>query len=140
MTRVRPRDISGPPKTAKLTPAQKREVAEMRRELVATVERCEWCGRRFSLACHEIARGCDRHKSVTQRSCILVLCNAPHQNHRQSCHSEVGVWDRAKQLALLLIRRGGDYDLEAYWRIIGRRKPEQADVDGWVEYLMRHGR
>lgn len=116
-----------------------RAAAKVREQIVDEVGQCEWCGTFYSLAVHEIARGCDRWKAQDMRSCVLVLCNAPH-GIRQSCHGEVGAWDRAKQLALLLLRRGGDYDLAAYHRVIDRNKPDQADVDGWVEVLLKHGK
>lgn len=113
-----------------------RAAAKLREQLIAEVGQCELCNRNFSLACHEISRGSSRAKSLDQRSCILVLCNAPH-GIKPSCHSVVGAWPREKQLALLYIRRGMDYDLARYWEIIGRKTPDQADVDGWIDRLTR---
>lgn len=107
--------------------ATDRAAAKFREQIIAEVGRCEWCGRYFSLCCHEISRGSSRLKSLEMRSCILVLCNAPH-GMRPSCHGQIQAWDRAKQLALLYLRRPGDYNLQAYWEVIGRRKPEQCDV------------
>lgn len=116
--------------------AQNRLAAKIRKQIVAEVERCEWCGRYFSLACHEIGRGSSRLQAQDQRSAILVLCNAPHGT-KPCCHEVVGNWPREKQLALLLLRRGGDYSLEKFWEVTGRRFPEQEDVDGWVDWFLR---
>ena len=110
------------------------QIDKWRESFVRTVGQCEWCNRNYSLHCHEISRGVNRQASLTEPGCILVLCNAPH-GIRQSCHGEVGAWAPAKQLALLYLRRPGDFDLARYWEVTKRRWPDQVDVDGWIVVL-----
>lgn len=117
-----------------------RKADKWRQAFVRTIGFCELCNRNYSLACHEISSGtASRRKSLMEPACILVLCNAMHRHNRPSCHSVVGLWPRAKQLALLLIRRGGDYDLNRYHEIVAMNKPDQSEVDGWVEVLLKTG-
>src|SRR5574339_82749 len=124
-------------KTGKLTASQRRQIAQERAMFVAEVDRCELCEQRLSLAVHEVARGCDRRKALTTRCANLILCNAK-QGIKPSCHKIVETWPREKQLALLLLRRPHDFDLEAYYQIIGgRRKPERSEIDGWAVQLAK---
>lgn len=91
--------------------------------------RCEYCGSR-RLVLHEIARGCDRARALDKRYAILGLCDP-------GCHQLVGGWPRAKQLALLYIRRPYDWDLPAYHALIARKSPDLSEVLDWVEILMK---
>lgn len=93
---------------------------------VRIVGACERCGSCVGLCVHEIARGiADRKKAQDKGYATLVLCDP-------GCHQIVGEWTRAAQLALLYLRRPGEYDLEAYYRIVARRWPSQEDVDACV--------
>lgn len=134
MSRLRPTPHHGTPRTSKKSRAQKQAIQDWRDEFVRVVGMCELCNRNYSLFCHEISRGVNRQASLTVPACILVLCNAPH-GIRESCHGEVGRWSPAKQLALLYLRRPGDYDLARYHEITKRNWPDQADVDGWIVVL-----
>lgn len=109
-----------------------------RDNLVAEVGFCELCNRNYELRCHEIASGtASRRKALMEPCAILVLCNALHRHNRPSCHSVAGLWPREKQLALLYLRRAGDYDLARFHEIVAMRKPDQADVDGWIQQLTK---
>jgi hypothetical protein len=106
-----------------------------REEMVREVGRCEWCGRYFSLAPHEISRGNARAASLTCRSVILILCNAPHGT-KPSCHDVVGLWPRARQLALLYHVRTSDYNLDVYHQKVGHKSPSQEEVDVHIEEII----
>jgi hypothetical protein len=120
-----------------------RKANPWREAFVRTVGLCELCNRDLSyeLHCHEIASGtASKRKALMAPCAILVLCNQMHMHNRPSCHSIVQVWPRAKQLALLYLRRGGDYDLAKFHEIVAMHDPCQADVDGWVDVLTRIGK
>lgn len=134
MSRLRPTSHHGTPKTSKKTRAQKKAIQDWRDEFVRIVGQCELCNRNYSLFCHEISRGVNRSASLNEPACILVLCNAPH-GIKQSCHGEVGLWAPAKQMALLYLRRPGDYNLERFCEVVKQRPFEQSDVDGWIVVL-----
>lgn len=70
---------------------------------------CERCGKR-KFALHEIPRAGVRSYVAGNPACVLGLCDP-------GCHQEVGDgWPKAKQLALLLLRRPDDFDLSEYNR------------------------
>lgn len=103
------------------------EVEGFRAALRMEIGRCERCGKR-QVILHEIARGCDRQRSLDKRYAILGLCDP-------GCHQVVGDWPRAKQLALLLIRRPYDFDLPSYQALISRKHPDIDEVLLWVDIL-----
>lgn len=103
------------------------EVRGPRLEFARSVGWCEGCckPRKSWRVCavHEIARGPDRHKAQDKAYATLLLCDP-------GCHQTVGEWPRAKQLALLKLRRPRDYDLSAYNSLVGRQICED-EVDFW---------
>ena len=104
-----------------------RKVGPIRDAFRVELAICERCLRRSPIL-HEIARGCTRSQSLTARFAILGLCDP-------GCHQIVGEWPRARQLALVRLRRPNDFDLEAYWELIRRRSPDLDEVMFWVEKL-----
>lgn len=107
-----------------------RQVKPFRDNLIANVGCCERCLRRLdpydwkaALCCHEIAGGPLRQVMLDKAFGILVLC--------QRCHPIVQAWPRARQLALLSIRRPDDYDLPAFNAIVyhGAVGITQTEVD-----------
>lgn len=104
------------------------EVKVFRENLRFEIKWCERCGR-LGVVLHEISRGPDRARSLDQRCAILGVCDP-------GCHQVVERWPRAKQLALLYMRRPYDFDLPRYHAIIGRITPDQEEVLEWVEPLM----
>lgn len=105
------------------------EAREWRERQIYLVGACEWCGSRCGLCVHEIARGCDRARAQDKGYATLVLCHP-------KCHDLVGGWPRGKQLALLYLRRTGEYDLAAYHALIARRYPDQEEIDGYIQELL----
>ena len=96
-----------------------------REELRGRIKACEFCGkRRFVL--HEIPRAGVRSHVIGLPSCILGLCDP-------GCHERIGNgWPKAKQLALLRLRRPADFDLETYnhWAVA---RVTEDDVAEWTE-------
>lgn len=132
MSRVRPREVILPPKTAKLTPAQEREADEVRSDFRKEIDYCECCGHSPTnpwpdrplqcsvLTVHEIARGNgQRRKAWTERWGTLVLC--------WFCNSvefvKASVWPVAKQQALLKASRPLDYAIRTFALRIRPRAP-----------------
>jgi hypothetical protein len=91
-----------------------------------TVGLCEWCDKPGN-AVHEIPRANLRKYVYTNPACILLLCDP-------GCHQIVGNWPKAKQAALLYLRRPGDYDLAVLNRWLVARV-SQEDVDGFIAQL-----
>ena len=111
-------------KRAKLNKVAK----EWREEFAMELKVCEWCRKRKPII-HEIARGSGhRLKAMVTRYATLALCDP-------GCHQEVGLWPRSKQLALLMLRRPSDFDLEAYYRLVARRWPYEEDILACYEEL-----
>lgn len=104
------------------------EVKVFREQLRLEIGRCELC-RRSRVVLHEISRGPDRSRSLDKRCCILGLCDP-------GCHQVVERWPRAKQLALLYLRRPYDFNLPLYHATIARVAPDMSEVLDWVEILM----
>lgn len=103
---------------------------EVRGPRLAFAKRVGWCEgccrprRRWDrCAVHEVARGPDRSKAQDKAYATLLLCDP-------GCHQTVGEWPRAKQIALLKLRRPKDYDLDAYNALVGRQIGED-EVDYW---------
>jgi hypothetical protein len=105
---------------------------EARRELRARIHGCERCGA-TGFALHEICRAGLRRYVAGLPSCVIAVCDP-------GCHQEVSGWPRAKQLALLLINRPQDYNLQTYNRwAVARVTPEDVDaeIDGLLSDLAR---
>jgi hypothetical protein len=105
---------------------------EARRGLKARIPGCERCGKR-AFVLHEIPRAGLRKYVAGLPSCVLGLCDP-------GCHQEVSGWPRAKQLALLLIARPQDYDLQTYnrWAVARvTREDVDAEIDGLLSDLAR---
>lgn len=110
------------------------EARPFRDELIERVGRCELCGRECGkLDCHEVARGQNRERALTERYACLVLGRA--------CHDELHRWpgDSAAAIGLLLIERRGDGDIEAFYKLIGRRWPAAATIEAWRQRLNQPG-
>lgn len=110
------------------SPKRIERLDEARGFRAAFAKRVRWCEgccrpRKHWARCavHEIARGPDRHKAQDKTYAILLLCDP-------GCHQSVGEWPRAKQLALLKLRRPREYDLAAYNALVGRQIAD-SDVD-----------
>lgn len=88
--------------------------------------KCEWCGKPTRCV-HEIPRAGVRSHVCDNPACVLLLCDP-------GCHQTVGNWPKAKQLALLYLRRPGDYSLQQYnrWAVARLTQP---DVDARIEEL-----
>jgi hypothetical protein len=96
----------------------------VRDQIRASIRGCEFCGKR-QFALHEIPRAGVRSYVIGLPSCILGLCDP-------GCHQSVGNWPKAKQLALLKIKRPGDFDLDVYNRWAVSRVIDE-DVAAWLE-------
>lgn len=86
---------------------------------------CQICGKIRRLACHEIARGCDRAQALGARCAILAVCSECNTGPLD----DAALWPRERQLALLQARCPHDYDLAAFCRITAPRIYHQSDVD-----------
>lgn len=93
--------------------------------------RCEWCQRP---GCHEhhIANGQNRGLSLGKLFSVVWLC--------ESCHRDLHELPKrhAVCIALALLRnsRPCDYNLEAFYKLIARRFPSEADVERWWERML----
>lgn len=96
-----------------------------RDELLASVSRCEWCGRHSNGLCvHEILRGNGlRQKAMDQLYAVLVLCD--------ECHNLMGGRPWSEQLAILRRSRLYDYDLRRFHELAKRNYPDHDDVILW---------
>ena len=119
----------------RVSPKRRQRQAETdpwRDELIAEVNRCEYCGiHRASLIVHEIARGPDREAALNQRYAVLVLCQWCHD----SLHRMAGDDQRALGLALIRRNRPWDFSLGSYWSLTGRQFPYSSDVTLWIKRL-----
>lgn len=107
-----------------------RAADKWRKDQIAKVARCEWCGRKRKpkdLTVHEICGGCDRWRSQDKPYATLVLCS-------RDCHRAVQPMSKARQLGILHIRRIEDFDLVAYNEIPNRKVGWQ-DVMEEIEKL-----
>jgi hypothetical protein len=92
-------------------------------------EVCRWKPRTLHrlgpayLCVHEIASGADRQKALDKAYAVLVVCNY--------CNTTIHGWPKERQLAVLLLRRPADFDLDAFNELRGRRY----DKDRVAEWL-----
>lgn len=103
---------------------------EFRKELIASAGKCEACGTRRNLCCHEIAGGPDRQKALDQAYALLVLCYPCNQLMENR-----SIWPQARQLALLKVSRPEQYDLVAFNFLVNPRAPNRITADEVVAYL-----
>lgn len=144
MSRVRPRENYGPPKTSKRTRAEADAIRKWREDFRREIGECELCGHHprnrwpdkpiqcSVLTVHEIARGNgQRRKSETYRGGVLCAC--------WFCNSvtfdDAEEWPIARQLALLKTRRPEDYDLKAFVALIRPDAPQWIVEDQVTECL-----
>jgi hypothetical protein len=98
---------------------------EDRDDLRAKIKGCEFCEKR-AFALHEIPRAGVRSYVIGLPSCVLGLCDP-------GCHQRIGDgWPKAKQLALLKIKRPESFDLDVYNRWAVARVTDE-DVAAWLE-------
>lgn len=114
--------------------ARNAEAQDFRAELVERVTLCEFCGEPARpdnpLVVHEVAMGNGhRHKAMDKPYAVLVL-------HWWRCHPAIHRMSRAQQLAILKHRRPDSYDIEAYYALIGRRFPDELDIEAAVNELI----
>ena len=104
-------------------------ISEAKR-LRAEIDRCEVCQQRPANALHEIPRAGVRSYIVGNPACILGLCDP-------GCHQlmDSQEWPKAKQVALLRLRRPHHFDLAAVNRwLIGRVTVEE--VREWERVIV----
>lgn len=105
-----------------------------RKNFATEVGMCERCGHRVlsHLQVHEITNAHARKNSVTDRSCILVVCAYCHAwFHRK------GQKGKLIALAYLYHRRPGDYDLAKIHALRHDFWPEQREVDLEIKRLVQ---
>ena len=93
-----------------------KESKPIRDELIRETGKCQLCGSRRELSCHEILRGGLRQKVLNEPSCLIVACwgcNSGPLNRQ-------GEWPLARQLALILETAPERYDLA---RVMFLRNP-----------------
>lgn len=88
---------------------EKRETDPLRRGLAELTERCEACGKRAELDCHEIPAGSHRHRAIRLPRTWLFLC--------RSCHDEWQGKPIAEQFALAVEAMRGQIN-EAFGRTV----------------------
>lgn len=101
-----------------------------RERLRAEIDRCEVCQERPANALHEIPRAGVRSYIVGNPACILGVCDP-------GCHQlmDSKEWPKAKQVALLRLRRPHHFDLPAVNRwLIGRVTIEE--VREWERVIV----
>jgi hypothetical protein len=119
---------------SKKTTARERDCAQIRRDLIEKVGRCELPGHvdkwfHGQLLVHEIARGPARLKALDKRYATLVVCYACHQR----IHDGQETWGRARELAALKASRPKDVDLDAFNELqgTGARRITPEDMEEW---------
>lgn len=116
--------------------AKRNRVAKkVRAEFCRQIGACELCEQvTIDLAGHEIPRG-NRVAAFTESCAMLALCNECHR----TIHDFPALWPKVKQAALLMLRRPGDWDLEALNRLLIARL-EQWAVDAAADEIRRQWR
>ena len=106
------------------------QVAKWRQDFRLRVGRCEKCLRPAPpdrLDVHELTPGCDRVRALNKSYAVLAL-------HR-FCHTEIEALTIPPQMAYLIRARPTDFNLEAYWQLIGRRWPDLEHILYFLEKL-----
>jgi superfamily II helicase len=111
-----------------------REAAPVRQSFVQEVGKCEVCdSQRIDLVAHEIARA-DRANQYTERCCMLCVCGDCHRE----LHESPAQWSKVRQLALIWLKRGRDFDLARYNKLAIARV-ELVAVETAVKFLESKG-
>lgn len=131
MSRVRPREFAGEPKTAKLNAAQKRDAKSEFDALVAMTDCCEWCFRHRPLSPHHAAQGF-RPQTEFMVRLLCLLCLECHRDVHREC-AENG---RALSLAIIYHAARGN-NIELFWEITKRNWPDKALVELWIKRICR---
>lgn len=104
------------------------EVEQWREDFKRDHPRCEFCLKPLGYGdLHELTPGSSRQKALDKPYAILHV-------HRQ-CHDVLEMITIPNQLAYLLRADEERFDLEAYWRLIGRRWPSLEQVLFFYERL-----
>lgn len=90
------------------TRQRQRAASAFRQALLEEFPLCMVCGRP-SQCVHELTNGSARIRTLDNRACLLVTCNACNQF---ALTDKGGAWKIEKQLALKAIRDGDWYDRE----------------------------
>ena len=111
-------------RVSKIARKRQSSAAGFRKELIASVGKCESCGTRRQLCCHEIAGGPDRQKALDKAYALLVLCWPCNQSMEIR-----SVWPQARQLALMKASRPEQFDLVAFNYLVNPRAPNRITAD-----------
>lgn len=98
--------------------------------LKATVSLCEFCFRRSELQPHHVCQGF-RFKAYADASLVLMLCNECHDG----IHELPGNHGRA--LGLALLHHAGRGGVEHFYKVTGRRWPDEKLIEAWIRRLTR---
>jgi hypothetical protein len=113
------------------------EVRESRQAFIKSAGgKCMWCGSRFGVAVHEILRGANRNKALSEPCTWLVLCSPCNTGQ---FHSR-GTWPDAKQLALQYLCCPTVYDLKRFNLLYCERAPNrvtQDEVDAYISEITK---
>lgn len=112
--------------------ALNRAADKWRKAQCQRLSRCEFCGKRrpFNLLLvHELLKGALRALAFDKPFATLVVCAL-------YCHEKVDREPVERQLARLYLSRQSEYDLAAFWKLRGRRLPEQEAVDEHIDDLL----
>jgi hypothetical protein len=112
--------------------AANRAADKWRKAFLATISRCEYCGKHGDLCLHEIARGIHRRKAITAPYAILAV-------HPLVCHEAVSLETIERQLARMYLVDASRFDLVAFNRLRGRADNAItfADLARDIEALLR---
>jgi hypothetical protein len=106
------------------------QVVHWREQFRESVGRCEKCLTPCSpenLDVHELVPGYVRAKSLDKRYAVMAV-------HRH-CHTELEAMTIPHQMAYMIRARSKDFDLGAYWKLIGRRWPDMEHILYFLEKL-----
>jgi hypothetical protein len=102
-----------------------------REALKTRVQRCEFCLKPAApewLDCHELVPGNHRTKALDQDYALLCVTRL--------CHGKIEQLTIPNQLAYLYLARPSDFDLEKYYKLIGRRWPDWDEVSFFVTAII----
>lgn len=106
------------------------QVGPWREQFRERVGRCEKCLKSCpaaSLDVHELVPGYVRAKALDKPYAVLAL-------HRH-CHTEIEALTIPHQMAYLIRARSKDFNLELYWKLLGRRWPDMEHILYFLEKL-----
>ena len=106
------------------------EVGPWRQAFKKKIGRCEKClkpAKPEQLDCHEVVTGNVRAKALDKKYAVMCV-------HRY-CHNELEQLTIPHQLGYFIRARAEDCDLEALWRLMGRRWPDMEHILYFLEKL-----